>query len=246
MATAGLDDDGDLAQQNGRLVHVSGRTEIGQRVFIRLQRFLGEWFEDRALGVPYFEYIIGHRNVDTRLATSIIAQHIAGTRGVIQVETLSFDLHQNRTFTVRYSFTAEGEAAPITGVFTPLLVSETIVIGQTSGTTDVALQRGQIAYRKNDGHLGLFDGTLAACEGLRAGGMALLNYAAGVEATLVTVGGVAQGYTSLTTGETYFAGNDGWPCLEGDLVTDDYSASVGGSEPSNKIRVAFGDTFKVP
>jgi hypothetical protein len=63
MSTFKLDEDGDLEVINGQ-VTVLNRDgsavveETAQRLKLKLQTFLGEWFLDTRVGVPYFQYIL--------------------------------------------------------------------------------------------------------------------------------------------------------------------------------------------
>jgi hypothetical protein len=56
-------------------------TYVTQKLRQRLRFFLGEWFLDRRLGVPYFETIFVS-NPDLALLSSLFRQTILQTRGV--------------------------------------------------------------------------------------------------------------------------------------------------------------------
>ena len=77
-----------------------GVLAVAQRIRVRLQFFLGEWFLDKRQGMPYFQAIL-IKNPDLTLVQSIFRRAILGTPGVLAIAKLrtSFD-RANRTFTV--------------------------------------------------------------------------------------------------------------------------------------------------
>jgi hypothetical protein len=77
---------------------------VRQKLTQRLRFFLGEWFIDRRLGVPYWTRVF-ISNPDLSLLTSLYRQVILKTRGVGGVENLvlTFD---RRTRTLTTSFVA--------------------------------------------------------------------------------------------------------------------------------------------
>ena len=60
-----LNSDHDIVWVNGPLMKdqtTQSRTEVvGQRLLILLKSFEGEWFLDTSYGVPYFQFILGHK-----------------------------------------------------------------------------------------------------------------------------------------------------------------------------------------
>lgn len=58
MTNLGLNTDGDLDFSTGGLVLVDGVDELVQKLIVRLQFFLGEWFLDQRLGIPYYQAIL--------------------------------------------------------------------------------------------------------------------------------------------------------------------------------------------
>lgn len=52
-----LDSTGDLDLSTGNLALVTGPDEIAQKLKVRYRFFLGEWFLDQRLGVPYIQTI---------------------------------------------------------------------------------------------------------------------------------------------------------------------------------------------
>ena len=58
MTTIKLNSDGDLDFSSGGLELLEGVDEIVQKLDTRLQFFLGEWFLDQRLGIPYYEDIL--------------------------------------------------------------------------------------------------------------------------------------------------------------------------------------------
>jgi hypothetical protein len=77
-----------------------GVAAIAQRLRVRLQFFLGEWFLDQRQGMPYFQ-VVFVKNPDISLIQSVFRRAILQTPGVLAVKklTTTFD-RANRTFTV--------------------------------------------------------------------------------------------------------------------------------------------------
>lgn len=84
-----LDENRDLAIENDDLVLVDGLEAIAQDCEVRLNFFLGEWFLDTRLGIPWFQRILGHK---PRLIAvkSIIKKGILTTPGILGI--IDFDL----------------------------------------------------------------------------------------------------------------------------------------------------------
>lgn len=80
-ATLALDSLGDLPDQPYIAV---GPDAVIQRVRCRFKFWLGEWFLDKRLGVPYREYILV-KNPNTVLISFIFRRVLLGTPGVSSV-----------------------------------------------------------------------------------------------------------------------------------------------------------------
>ena len=89
MSDLALDSDGDLLFINGELQLVRGDDAIVQQLTIRMKFFLGEWFLDTRLGIPYFQEILV-KNADLTRVRGIYRQTILTTPGISSIET--FDL----------------------------------------------------------------------------------------------------------------------------------------------------------
>lgn len=85
---------GDLAlDDTGNFVWLqSGPQYVRQKLSQRLKFFLGEWFLDRRLGVPYFRHVFV-RNPDLDQVRQMFRKVILGTRGVLSIDgdTITFD-----------------------------------------------------------------------------------------------------------------------------------------------------------
>ncbi len=64
---------------------IGGQEYIAQRVGNRLKFFLGEWFLDQRLGVPYFREIL-RKGAPSDVVRSVIRQVILETPGILSVE----------------------------------------------------------------------------------------------------------------------------------------------------------------
>lgn len=97
----------DIAIENDTMVLVDGLDAIAQDIQARLLFFLGEWFLDRRIGVPYFEKILGQK---PRLPVikSIFRQAILTTPGVLAVNDLLVDYDgQGRRLSVSFNATTD-------------------------------------------------------------------------------------------------------------------------------------------
>lgn len=101
---------GDIELENGELPLVSGSEEYAQFLKQKLRTFLGEWFFDIRLGLPYSQQIFVKRlNVPT--VEAIFRNEIITTPGVIELQEFDMTLDAaTRTLTVSFrALTTEGE-----------------------------------------------------------------------------------------------------------------------------------------
>src|SRR4051812_32765987 len=82
----------DLLIVNNDLVLNDGQAAVTQNVLQRLQMFLGEWFLDNTIGLPYFQQILV-KNPDQSKIDALFANQIMGTPGIIQLNTYSFKVN---------------------------------------------------------------------------------------------------------------------------------------------------------
>lgn len=98
--------DGDLEIKNGNLQLTSGDDAVRQHLQQRLRTFLGEWFLDLDVGVPYFQDILV-KNPNVNQVDGILKQTILTTPGV--VELVSFTMNSDptaRTLMVEFEYTS--------------------------------------------------------------------------------------------------------------------------------------------
>lgn len=99
----------------GAPVTTTIRVGVAQRLKVSLQTFLGEWFLNTDVGVPYFEAIFG--KVFNKNSVDLILQNkILEDPGVIEI--ISFDSsidNQRRTYSMTFSVrTSEGATDEVT------------------------------------------------------------------------------------------------------------------------------------
>lgn len=80
----------DVDLSSGDYQLVSGVDAIRQSLLIGLQFFLGEWFLDQRIGVPYFEKILGQKPREN-VVRSIFRDAILKTPGVASLTGLVVD-----------------------------------------------------------------------------------------------------------------------------------------------------------
>lgn len=118
MSSLKLNDGGDLDLSGGALSLISGPLESVQKLRIRLQFFLGEWFLDQNIGIPYYERIF-LKNPNLVDIQGIFRKTAESTPGIATSD--SWDLRYDnttRTLAVSASLTTTtGEAVNFNQTF---------------------------------------------------------------------------------------------------------------------------------
>lgn len=86
-------DDGDLDVSMNGFSITDGQEEVRQRLIQRLKTFLGEWFLDTTIGVPYHQ-IIFQKAVPNSVVEDLFKSEILATTGVTELVSfppLEFD-----------------------------------------------------------------------------------------------------------------------------------------------------------
>lgn len=97
-----LDADGDLAVEAGDLVLLSDLEALKQSVQIRLQFFLGEWYLNQAVGIPYYQSVLV-KNPNPAVLDSTFRQALLDTPGILDVSSLVIEVDAaTRTGTVTF------------------------------------------------------------------------------------------------------------------------------------------------
>lgn len=100
-----LDSNGDIALNDAGIpFFIGGVDEAIQRMRVRFQFFLGEWYRDQNLGIPYFQHILIKRPRLT-LVRSLWRQTILDTPGIIRLDRLT-ESYDKATRTLRPVFEA--------------------------------------------------------------------------------------------------------------------------------------------
>lgn len=73
---------------------------VAQRLSIRLQTFLGEWFINTAYGVPYWQRILG-KKVSRTAVDRIFQEQILSERGVREITSFT-STFQNRQYEMSF------------------------------------------------------------------------------------------------------------------------------------------------
>jgi len=77
----------DVSISSGKVVGVSGAEEVKQRILIALRHFYAEYFLDVTKGVPWYETILGSK--DIKNAELIMRSTILDVPGVIGITSFS-------------------------------------------------------------------------------------------------------------------------------------------------------------
>lgn len=91
MSTLAQAPDGDLLITNGQITIVSDINEaLALKLRNKFRLFLGEWFLDTRVGVPWFEAVLV-KAPDLGVIKQIFTQVILGTEGMASVEEMVLD-----------------------------------------------------------------------------------------------------------------------------------------------------------
>lgn len=83
---------GDLALVNGTTVQISGAAYATQRIGVCLDIFLGEWFLNVLVGMPYFRDVLVH-SPNAEVVKSVFRKAIMNTPGIVSVPTVDVELN---------------------------------------------------------------------------------------------------------------------------------------------------------
>lgn len=83
--------DGDFAIVNNDTQFVNGADEVMQLLRQRLRTFLGEWFLDTTIGVPYFQDIL-KKNPNPVSVDAAFKNEILNTPGVLELSEFEIDI----------------------------------------------------------------------------------------------------------------------------------------------------------
>lgn len=82
---------GDLDDSTDALVLTDGLDGIRQDLTSRLRTFLGEWFLDQNVGIPFFrEFLV--KNPNQRVVRSVLREVILDTQGIQEIQSLEIEL----------------------------------------------------------------------------------------------------------------------------------------------------------
>lgn len=107
-----LGPDHDLAIENDDLVLIAGLDAIAQDLRCRLQFFLGEWFLDQRIGIPYFQQILGAKP-RIPVVKEIFRKAIMSTPGVLGLNDLSV-VYEGTGRSISVSFKARTDVGVLT------------------------------------------------------------------------------------------------------------------------------------
>jgi hypothetical protein len=105
----------DMRIVGGKLLRVSGSQEVSQRVLVSLLHFYGEYFLNVPGGVPWYELILGGK--DVKLAEMLLRQavlNVPGVNGIVSFTTS----YVKRNLSVTMLLEVQGSGTPV-----PVLLS---------------------------------------------------------------------------------------------------------------------------
>lgn len=102
MADILIDNDCELVFRDNDLVFADGDAALVQHLRIRFQFFLGEWFLDARIGVPYYQSIL-IKNPDIPFVVSVFRRVVLTTPGIAALQRFDFDLDgTTRRFSISF------------------------------------------------------------------------------------------------------------------------------------------------
>lgn len=94
---------GDLLEKAGQIKQVTGVDAVAQRIYCKLKTYLGEFWLNRELGVPYYQ-VIFKKGVDLSIVNTLIKSYILSDDAIIEITEYTFSLDRvKREFTIAFS-----------------------------------------------------------------------------------------------------------------------------------------------
>lgn len=90
-----------LGEDGDAVVLSTLSAEVAQRLFVRFNFFLGEWFLDLSQGTPYFDVILVKAPTD-RVIRTVLGNVIKTTEGVRELSKFSYSIARNRRMTLNF------------------------------------------------------------------------------------------------------------------------------------------------
>lgn len=98
-----LDETGDLYEKNGQIQQVTSIDEVAQAVASDMRTFLGEYWLDKSIGVPYYT-VVFVKSIDLSIIKTLLKNHILKNKYVIEVTKFEFVTNTaNRSANVIFS-----------------------------------------------------------------------------------------------------------------------------------------------
>jgi len=91
--------------------HIGGADKVAQQIKINLLTFLGEWFLDNTLGVPYLEEIL-IKNPRIPSVETILRNHISGVPNVTRITRFGLGWDR-KARTLSVEFACDTDLGPI-------------------------------------------------------------------------------------------------------------------------------------
>jgi len=93
---------GDLSVSAAGVIRLTDGTleTVAQRLKIKLRTFLGEWFLDTQVGLPYYQSILGQKNPDLAPIRSIFRSALLADPDVDSVPRCDITLNTDRSLSV--------------------------------------------------------------------------------------------------------------------------------------------------
>ena len=114
---------GDLRLVDGTLKFTSDLgEEVAQRLLVRLNFWRTEWFLNLAAGTPYLDAVF-EKGVPDNTIRAVFTAIVAGTKGVVAVDSLDFSVDSDRQMTLNFACRLEDNTVFRSNRYGPFVVS---------------------------------------------------------------------------------------------------------------------------
>lgn len=121
----------DLDMSSGRVESVTGDSATIQRVKVRYQFFKGEWFLDTRIGVPWFQEILGKKEITDDRLNFILRRVLVTCPGISSVR--SFNVKNvsamNRTLELDWEAITDTGRVLKSSDFAPFIIDLSTILG---------------------------------------------------------------------------------------------------------------------
>jgi hypothetical protein len=104
---------GDIAIENNKFILINGADRIRQNLLTRLRTYLGEWFLNINIGIPYYQDVFV-KGLPIGQVTGVFKDEITSTPGVDELTKFDAEyVNSNRNLSINFEVKYGEETIPI-------------------------------------------------------------------------------------------------------------------------------------